>query len=115
MNPPIFIAIPAGNTALIAEMERELAPYLRASDAHYRGLETVKLVLEIVGQTVAIAGGVAGILTYLQNPRHRAKSAGTKTGVVLSKPGGPALALDDSDEPLLKALLGIDGSLIVHS
>jgi hypothetical protein len=108
MNPPIFIAIPAGNTVLIEDMQRELAPYARVSDASYRDLETVKLVLDIVGQAVGIAGGVAGILTYLQATRDRARAASSKTGVVLSRPGGPTVALDDADEALLKTLLGID-------
>ena len=66
MNPPIFIAVPAGDVALIEEMQRELAQYgtIRPAPANFRDINTVKLVLEVVGQAVAIAGGVAGILTY---------------------------------------------------
>lgn len=108
MSPPIFISVPAGDPALVDELQHELAPYARVSDTTFRDLNTVKLVLEIVGQAVGIAGGVAGILTYLQATRDRARAAGARTDIVLGKLGEPAVWLDDADEAMLKKLLGIE-------
>ena len=107
MNRPIFIAVPAGDVALIEEMQRELAQYatIRPAPANFRDINTVKLVLEVVGQAVAIAGGVAGILTYLQNTRDRARAAGTRTNVALNTPGGAVVLLDDADDALLRQLI----------
>jgi hypothetical protein len=108
MSTPIFMSVPARDQALIDEIERELSPYVHPQPGAYRDLETVKLVLDIVGQVVSIGGGVAGVLAFLQNTRDRAAKDGKKTGIVLSKPGGPVVSLDTDDDALLRQLLGID-------
>lgn len=107
MERPVFIFVPANNQILLSEIQIRLAPYIRIDSTPYRDLNNIKLVLEIVGQTIGIAGGVAGVLTYLQNTRDRAAQSKTRTDIMLSKPGEDIISLDDADDVLLRKLLEI--------
>jgi hypothetical protein len=62
------MTLPSTDPGLRREVEQGVEEYadVRQSQS-YTDLETIKLVLEIVGQGVAIAGGVAGILTFIRS------------------------------------------------
>jgi adenine C2-methylase RlmN of 23S rRNA A2503 and tRNA A37 len=66
-------------------------------------------VLEVVGQAVSVAGGVAGIFTFLWTAKDRAAKANRRTNIEVGRMGEPPVPLDDVDEALLRELLGLDG------
>jgi hypothetical protein len=110
MPPPIVLTLPANDTRLRAEVEQGLAPYARIYEpppSFDIDLNQVKLVLEVVGQAVSVAGGVAGIFTFLWAAKDRAAKAHKRTNIKIGRIGEPPLALDDIDEALLRQLLGV--------
>ena len=107
---PIVLTLPANDTRLRAEVEQGLAPYARIYEpppSFDIDLNQVKLVLEVVGQAVSAAGGVAGIFTFLWAAKDRAAKAHKHTNIKIGRIGEPPLALDDIDEALLWQLLGV--------
>ena len=68
MSKHLIITIPAEQKHLSREIAQGVGEYADVSQApSYTDLGTIKLVLDIVGQGVAIAGGVVSILTYLRS------------------------------------------------
>jgi hypothetical protein len=68
MPIPIVLTLPADDHQLRTEVEQGLAPYAELHELPPSldiDLNQVKLVLEVVGQTISIAGGVAGIFSFL--------------------------------------------------
>jgi hypothetical protein len=114
MPTPIVLTLPANDPRLRAEVEQGLAPYARIYEPPPVlgiDLDQVKLVLDVVGQAVGVAGGVAGIFTFLWAAKDRAAKAHRRTNIKVARMGEPPLALDDMDEALLRRLLGVEGQL----
>lgn len=62
-------------------------------------------MLEVVGQGVGIAGGVAGILAFLRSVRHAKEQAGTVVNITIEVAGSPPVPVEDADAALLARLL----------
>ena len=105
MPKQLIITIPANDPELRREIEQGVEEYadVRQSPS-YSDPETVKLVLDIVGQGVAIAGGVAGILTFVRSLKQEKEQQGETINITIAVPGGPALPVDD-DSTLQARLL----------
>jgi hypothetical protein len=113
MPTPIVLTLPANDPRLRAEVERGLAPYARIYEpppSFDIDVNQVKLVLDVVGQAVGVAGGVAGIFTFLWAAKDRAAKAHKRTNIKVGRMGEPPLALDYVDETLLRRLLGVEGT-----
>lgn len=111
MPSPIILTLPADDARLRAEVEQGLAPYAQIYEPPLSfdiDVNQVKLVLDVVGQAVGLAGGVAGIFTFLWAAKDRAAKAHTRTNIKIGRMGEPPLALDDLDEALLRRLLGME-------
>ena len=109
----LVITLPIGNAELKNKLERGLAPYANISGPR-RGLNEIKLILEIVGQGLGIAGSLAGIFTFLRSLKKEALEEASKkgeeakpTGIEIFKAGETSVLLDD-DETMLMKLLGIE-------
>jgi hypothetical protein len=106
MPKPLIVYLPAGDTILRREFERGVEQYADVLEGKsYTDAETVKLVLDIVGQGVAIAGGVAGILTFIRSIQQEKARQGQTITITIGVPGGPALPVEQADPELLARLL----------
>ncbi|HEX5690533.1 MAG TPA: hypothetical protein VFX76_11055 [Roseiflexaceae bacterium] len=106
MSKPLILTIQSADPALRREVEHGVEEF---ADVHtpknYADLETVKLVLDIVGGGVGIAGGVAGILTFVRSLQQTKAAQGITVNITVEAPGGPALPLAQADAELLTKLL----------
>ena len=106
MAQQLIVTIPAGDPALRRAIEQGVEEYADVRQApSYTDLATVKLVLELVGQGVSIAGGVAGILTFIRSLQQEKAQQGQNVNITIAVPGGPALPAADADAALLARLL----------
>lgn len=106
MATALIVTIPSGDPDLQRAIEQGLEPYADVRQAQsYGDLETVKLVLEIVGQGVAIAGGVAGILAFLRSVQHDKAQQGEQVHITIAMPGAPPVPIEAADAALLARLL----------
>jgi hypothetical protein len=109
MAHQLILTFPAGDVALRREIEQGVEAY---ADIHqsqsYTDLETVKLVLDVVGQGVAIAGGVAGILTFIRSLQQQKEQQGQHVHITIEVPGQRAIPAEDADGELLAHLLMTD-------
>ena len=104
--------VPLARSVTRREVERGLAPYAQVYEpppSFGVDMNQVKLVLEVVGQAVSVAGGVGGIFTFLWAAKDRAAKQNRRTNITIGRIGEPPLALDDADEDLLRRLLGLEG------
>ena len=112
MPTAIVLTLPKDDDQLRAEVEQGLAPYAQIYEpppSFDLDVNQIKLVLEVVGQAVGVAGGVAGIFTFLWAAKDRAAKANKRTNIKVGRIGEPPVPLDDVDEALLRRLLGVDG------
>ena len=106
MSKQLIVTLPSGDPALRREIEQGIEEYADVRQAqNYTDLATVKLVLEVVGQGVSIAGGVAGILTFIRSVKHEKEQQGQSIQITIEVPGGPAQPVEDADAELLARLL----------
>ena len=109
MAQQLIVTIPAGDPALRRAIEQGVEEY---ADVHqpqsYTDPETVKLVLEIVGQGVSIAGGIAGILTFIRSLKQEQARQGRTVNITIAVPGRAALPVESADAELLARLLAAD-------
>jgi hypothetical protein len=106
MPKQLIVTIPAGDKGLRREIEQGVEEYadVRQSPT-YTDPETVKLVLDIVKTGIEIAGGVAGILTFLRSLQQKQSEAGTIVNLTIEVPGSPPVLVEDADDALLTQLL----------
>jgi len=106
VSKPLILTIESADAALRREVERGVEEF---ADVHtpknYADLETIKLVLDIVGGGVGIAGSVAGILTFVRSLQQSKAEQGVTINITVEAPGGPALPLAQADAELLTRLL----------
>ena len=106
MSKHLIITIPAEQKHLSRQIAQGVEEYADVSQApSYTDLETIKLVLDIVGQGVAIAGGVAGIVTFLRSLLQTQAATGTIINIFLTVPGHPPVSVEEADAELLARLL----------
>ena len=109
MSKQLIVTIPAGDKGLRRSIEHGVEEYADVSQApSYTDLETVKLVLDIVKTGIEIAGGVAGILTFLRSLQQTQAEAGTPVNITIAVPGSPPVVIEDADAALLAHLLTAD-------
>ena len=109
MTKQLIVTIPAGDKGLRRSIEHGVEEYADVSQApSYTELETIKLVLDIVKTGIEIAGGVAGILTFLRSLQQKQAEAGTTLHITIAVPGSPPVAVEDADAALLAHLLTTD-------
>jgi hypothetical protein len=101
----LVVMIPSGHPNLRREIEAGVEEYANVLHAHSYDLGTVKLVLEVVSEGVAIAGGVAGILTFIRSLQAEKEAQGHTLHITVSVPGGEAIPADQADAALLTRLL----------
>lgn len=109
MARQLIVTIPSSDPTLRREIEQGVEQYadVRLSQ-RYTDLEMVKLVLDIAAQGVAIAGGVAGILTFLRSLQQEQHEQGQSVHITIEASGGPALPIEEADAELLARLLMVD-------
>jgi len=109
MTRQLIVTFPSDDAALRGQLEQGVEGYadFRRSQS-YTDLESVKLVLDVVGQGVAIAGGVAGILTFLRSVKQEKQQQGQSIEITVEVSGSPALPVDDVDAELLARVLMVD-------
>jgi len=109
MPKHLTISLPAGDPALRRELELGVEEYADLLPAQsYADMETVKLVLDIVGEAVGIAGGVAGILAFIRSLKAEREAQGQVVNIFIGVQGGPQVPLDQADAELLTSLLQED-------
>src|SRR5262249_29431522 len=83
MPPQRIVTIPSSDPALRRQTEQGVEAYagVRQSPS-YTDPQTVERVLEIVGQGVTIAGGVAGILTFIRSLKQDQKQQDQTTDTI---------------------------------
>ena len=109
MTKQLILTIPASDKSLRREIEQGVEEYADVSQSSsYTDPETVKLVLDIVKTGIEIAGGVAGILTFLRSLQQTQAEAGTIVNLTIAVPGNPPVAVEDADAALLARLLTTD-------
>jgi hypothetical protein len=107
MSQPLILTIESADPSLCREVEHGVEEFAEIyTPKNYADLETVKLVLELVGQGVSIAGGVAGILAFVRSLKESKAQQGVVVNVTVEAPGGPALPIEQADAELLVKLLG---------
>jgi hypothetical protein len=109
MAHQLILTFPADDAALRREIEQGVEVYadIRQSQS-YTDLETVTLVLDVVGQGVAIAGGVAGILTFIRSLQQQKEQQDQHVHITIEVMGQPAIPAQDADAELLARLLTSD-------
>ena len=108
MPTTFVLTLPANDTALRDEMTQQLAPVANIHEIPPSlGLNEIKLVLEIVGAGVTIAGGVGSIFEFLWKVKDRAAKEGRRTNIKVGRLGEGEVSLDDADESLLRRLLDV--------
>jgi hypothetical protein len=107
MTAPLILTLRSDDPALRREIERGLEGYADVRQApNYADPETVKLVLDIVAQGVSIAGGVAGIVTFVRSLKQAKAEQGITVNVTVEAPGQPPQSIEEADAELLARLLG---------
>lgn len=112
MSNSLMITLPIYDKMLADEMEETLSAHaniIRLPIAAF-DLDTIKVVIDIVGGSVSIAADVAAIVTFVLAVKDRERLAKNPSGVLVGKPGEKAIPLEDVDERLLCQLLGIENS-----
>ena len=106
MSKQLIVTIPAGDAALRREIEQGVEEYadVRQSQS-YADPATIKLALDMVAQGVGIAGGVAGILTFIRSLKQAKAQQGLTIDILIEAPGAPALPIEGADAELLARLL----------
>ena len=105
MAKHLIVTIP-DDAALRQQIEQEIAEYADVRQAQrYADLETIKLVLEVVGTGIGIAANVAAILTFLQVAKMQREEQGLPTPMTASVPGHDETPVDQADAELLARLL----------
>lgn len=111
MAKQLILTIPAADPALRREIEQGVEEY---ADVHqsqsYTDLETVKLVLDIVAQGVAIGGSVAGILTFVRSLQQEKAQQGHTCDITVTVTGQEPIPIEQADPELLARLLTTDVS-----
>ncbi|MEI6181097.1 MAG: hypothetical protein WCP31_10110 [Chloroflexales bacterium] len=106
MSKQLIVSIPAEQKHLSRQIAQGVEEYADVSQApSYTDLETIKLVLDIVAQGVGIAGGVAGVLTFLRSLQQTQAATGTIVNIILTVPGHPPVSVEEADAALLARLL----------
>ena len=106
MTKQLIVTIPAGDPSLRHEIEQGVEEYADVRQSqNYADPETIKLALDIVAQGVGIAGGVAGILTFVRSLKQAKAQQGVTINILIEAPGGPALPVEQADAELLAQLL----------
>jgi len=106
MPTQLIVTIPAGDPALRHEIEQGVEAYADVRQSqNYADPATIKLVLDIVAQGVSIAGGVAGILTFVRSLKQTKAQQGVTINILIEAPGAPALPVEQADAELLARLL----------
>jgi hypothetical protein len=101
----LTITIPAA-ADLRREIEQGVEAYANVTcPASYADLDTIKLVLEIVGEGVEIAGGVAGIITFIRSLKKKREEAGDDTDITIGAAGTPEVPIEQANADLLARLL----------
>jgi hypothetical protein len=106
MAPQLIVTFPSTDPGLRRAVEQGVEEYadVRQSQS-YTDAETVKLVLDIVAQGISIAGGVAGIITFLRSLQQTKQQQGQTITIMIEAPGHPAQPIDQADADLLARLL----------
>ena len=104
MSKQLIVTFPSGEPALRRAIEQGVEEF---ADVHqsqsYTDPETVKLVLDVVAQGVGIAGGVAGILTFIRSLQQQQQ--GQNITITIEVPGSPPQPIEEADAELLARLL----------
>src|SRR5437016_580227 len=102
MAKQLIVTIPLADPTLRHQVEQGVEQYadIRQSQS-YTDVETVKLVLEIVGQGITIAGGVAGIITFLRSLQQNKEHQGETITITIEVPGEPAVPIEEADVELI--------------
>jgi hypothetical protein len=91
------------------EIEQGIEVYADVRESQsYSGLETVTLVLDVVGQGISIAGGVTGILSFICSLQQEKEQQGQHVYITIVLPGQPAVPAQGADAELLARLLTTD-------
>jgi hypothetical protein len=101
-----MVTIPTTDPTLRSELEQGIEEYADVTQAKsYTDLETVKLVLEIVGEGAGIAANVAAVLLFLRTLNAERAAQGHEDQITVGPPDGPQVPIDQADDALLAQLL----------
>jgi hypothetical protein len=95
MNKHLTLTIPTTDPTLRRDLEQGVEEYADVTQAKsYTDLETVKLVLELVGEGISIAGGVAGILAFIRSLKQEKEQQGHTVNITIGVPGGAEVPIE---------------------
>lgn len=95
MTRHLTITIPTSDPTLRRELEQGVEEYADVTQAKsYADLETVKLVLEVIGEGVAIAGGVADIVAFIRSVKEEKEQQGHTIHITIGVPGGTEVPIE---------------------
>lgn len=106
MTQPLTVTIPADPT-LRREIEQGVEEYADVMQAKSFSpdAETVLLVLNIASAGVTIAGGVAGILTFIRSTQQKKREQGHHITITIGVKDGAQVAVEQADVEVLARLL----------
>jgi hypothetical protein len=106
MSITFVITVPP-EEELLQEIQQELSLYSKVEvmPPTTLDIESIKLVVELVDNTVGIAANIASIITFILALRQQHKQVDTKGDIRIGRPNERGVPIQDVDEELLRDLL----------
>ncbi len=109
MSNTFTLLLPVGAENLRTEIMTELSSHANVQEAPaVFGFNEIKLVIEIVSDSIGIAGNAAALVTFFLLLKERRKQNQEPVRIQLARLGEPALPLEEADEAALRRIVGLD-------
>ena len=107
MPTPFVITLPADDQQPRDEITAQLAPHAEVHAASPTfGFNEVKLVIEVIGDSIGILGNAAAIATFVLFLKDRLKQNRQTNLIKIARVGEPELRLAEADEATVRRIVG---------